>query len=673
MSLLCSHKKIAPGKNFHHFSRIVLSIIIFILFPLYLQAQDDFLIIAPQNSSSASESNIQNILEDAALPEDIFENHPKDTIYEASEERNSSDAGDIYDALMESAPEYTPPVPAPHKPLPQQNSRTYLPQQRHYAPRVGTSITLDKTLTSESREIILPEKSSEISQNPSAEELMESLAEETEITGEASASIKSSGEKPSEKTDEKFSEKNTEKPAEPQVSASRGRENELVLAIYQARPAVVNIRGEKVVKSSPYNPAEPGDEELQHVNGMGTGVIIDPRGYVITNYHVVDGVREIFVTTNTKKIYGAKVLARDKMTDLAIIKIDAVAGDGPFQTIRTGTSSDLMIGETVIAVGNAFGYEHTVTKGIVSALHRSVQVSDIQFYEDLIQTDASINPGNSGGPLLNIDGEMIGINVAVRAGAQGIGFAIPVDAAVQVITGLLSKQASTHHWTGLKVENKHEYAATDAGIMILDVEKNSPADEVGLRRGDILLSIGGEKIVSALDFAKNIVEREAGETLEMRVLRDGKKYKVSLPLGAAATGNQVVRRLNAPQRENEVKIIRRADIAVQEVSGEKTPSSAIWEQLGLELRPIPAKEFGPQHAQKYSGGLLVTNVRQGSMAEAQGIQPGDILLGILRWETLSLENVIYILNLAEYKDAGAVKFLLLRNSNVLYGHFVKER
>ncbi len=156
---------------------------------------------------------------------------------------------------------------------------------------------------------------------------------------------------------------------------------------------------------------------------MGTGVIIDPRGYIVTNYHVVDGVREIQVTTGRRTdSYVADWSPTIAKTDLAIIKIDARE---ELPVITIGTSPDLMPGETVIAVGNAYGYEHTVTRGIISALHRTVQVSDAQIYDDLIQTDASINPGNSGGPLLNIDGEMIGINVAVRAGARASALPFP--------------------------------------------------------------------------------------------------------------------------------------------------------------------------------------------------------------------------------------------------------
>lgn len=207
---------------------------------------------------------------------------------------------------------------------------------------------------------------------------------------------------------------------------------------------MVNIRGEKTVSS--LGEQASGVTPGRKVNGMGTGVVIDARGYILTNFHVVDGVREINVTLADGQAHVARLAARDSETDLAVIKIDT---DRPLPVIHLGTSSDLMPGESVIAVGNAYGYEHTVTRGIVSALHRAVQVSDAQFYDDLIQTDASINPGNSGGPLLNIDGDMIGVNVAVRAGAQGIGFAIPIDTAIAVAGRLLAESTQTGVWHGI--------------------------------------------------------------------------------------------------------------------------------------------------------------------------------------------------------------------------------
>ena len=190
------------------------------------------------------------------------------------------------------------------------------------------------------------------------------------------------------------------------------------------RGAVVNIHSERTVQ------VPVGDELFAHaplqnrVNGMGTGIIIDPRGYIITNQHVVDDVSVIRVHLTDGSSHTARVLVRDHESDLALLKIDV---SRPLPTMPLGTSSDVMVGETVIAIGNAYGYEHTVTVGIVSAIKRDVTLNKEVSYKALIQTDASINPGNSGGPLLNINGELIGVNVAIRAGAQGIGFAIPVD------------------------------------------------------------------------------------------------------------------------------------------------------------------------------------------------------------------------------------------------------
>ena len=220
----------------------------------------------------------------------------------------------------------------------------------------------------------------------------------------------------------------------PQASGGSSlRRSAIVQAVSAAGPSVVSIHGRKTL------PAEyeaDGTADASHqVNGMGTGIVIDERGYIITNYHVVEGVKRIRATLADGTTAVAELVANDPETDLAIIKIPE---EKEFPVIRLGTSTDVMPGETVVAVGNAYGYEHTVTQGIISALHRTVQVSDYQKYADLIQTDASINPGNSGGPLLNIDGDMIGINVAVRVGAQGIGFAIPVDEAMEVAANLLS-------------------------------------------------------------------------------------------------------------------------------------------------------------------------------------------------------------------------------------------
>ncbi len=179
---------------------------------------------------------------------------------------------------------------------------------------------------------------------------------------------------------------------------------------------------------------------------MGTGVILDGRGYILTNQHVVDRVQGIEVLLSDGTSYPARVVQQDPSMDIALLKIDA---GRPLPAIRIGTSSDLMVGETVITIGNAFGYENTVSVGIISALNRNVTLSDDQVYRNLIQTDACINPGNSGGPLVNIDGELIGINVAVRAGAQGIGFALPIDDVKTVALEMMSTRRLAATWHGI--------------------------------------------------------------------------------------------------------------------------------------------------------------------------------------------------------------------------------
>ncbi len=267
----------------------------------------------------------------------------------------------------------------------------------------------------------------------------------------------------------------------------------VVLAVRQARTAVVSIRGQKTVLEPATGDSASTTETPRQVNGMGTGTIIDERGYILTNYHVVSDVRRIEVTLDDGRSFVGDTVAFDAAADLAIVKIPAAK---PLSTIHIGTSSDLMVGESVIALGNAFGYEQTVTRGIISALGRDVQVSDTQSYDDLIQTDASINPGNSGGPLLNIDGEMIGVNVAVRAGAQGIGFAIPIDNALQVASRLLNVERLRGRSHGLVTQAE---TGADGPIRVSKVENASPAEKLGIQPGDEIVRVGSQTVTRPID------------------------------------------------------------------------------------------------------------------------------------------------------------------------------
>ena len=396
----------------------------------------------------------------------------------------------------------------------------------------------------------------------------------------------------------------------------------VVRAVRTARPAVVNIQGQKVVTAGAPT-ATAGDASLpRQVNGMGTGVVIDERGYILTNYHVVADVRRIEVTLDNRSKYTAELIARDPVTDLAVIKIPTTE---PLAVIRIGTSADLMAGEPVIALGNAFGYEHTVTRGIISALGRNVEVSDTQTYEDLIQTDASINPGNSGGPLLNIEGDMIGLNVAVRAGAQGIGFAIPIDKVMIVATGLLSVEQLQNKWHGIVSLATDD---PDEPLVVEQVRPGSPADKAGLRPGDRIRVVNERAMQRPLDVERALIDRKVGEHVPVGVVRSGERLTLDLALASR---------------------------------------SKSWEILGLDLVPEPKETF-QKRTSRYRGGMRVVDVRHDGPAAEEGIVPGDVLIGMNGWETASAQDIDYVVTRPNLDQLGPLKFYVMRGKNVLFGH-----
>lgn len=417
----------------------------------------------------------------------------------------------------------------------------------------------------------------------------------------------------------------------PMAIGSELRHSPIVKAVQEAEPAVVNIHGKKTVRAEAASYGV--TDTVRQVNGMGTGIIIDSRGYVLTNYHVVEGVSNIQVSLASGKSTVARLIAHDPKTDLAIIKVESKE---PLPVIRLGTSVDLMKGEPVIAIGNAYGYEHTVTRGIISALHRNVQVSDEQKYNDLIQSDASINPGNSGGPLLNIDGEVIGLNVAVRVGAQGIGFAIPIDEALEVAARLMNTERLEQITHGIVGKTRHQ--AGQREFVVSSVRPESPAGKAGLMPGDVITAINGRKVERALDVELAVLGARPGDELEVETLREGQSTLRALtvaPLGRAA--------------------------------GRPSLAERAWQTLGLRLTVMDSAEFSRLNT-RYRGGLLVTDVRPGSPAAAQGIRRGDVLVGMHIWETISLENIAYILDRDDLAKLDSVVFYIVRGSETLYGY-----
>jgi serine protease Do len=424
----------------------------------------------------------------------------------------------------------------------------------------------------------------------------------------------------------------------PAHEISAQRMTPIVSAVRQARPAVVSIRGQKtVVEPTPSSDSADTVDAPRQVNGMGTGTIIDERGYILTNYHVVSDVRRIEVTLDDGRGCIAELVANDAAADLAVIKIPTTK---PLSVIRIGTSSDLMVGESVIALGNAYGYEQTVTRGVISALGRDVQVSDTQSYDDLIQTDASINPGNSGGPLLNIDGEMIGVNVAVRAGAQGIGFAIPIDSALNVASKLLNVQRLRSRWHGLVTEAED---APHGPVRVAKVERASPAERIGIQPGDEILRAGSLPVARPLDLERAFLDRAQGESVTVEVRRGGQTFTTDLALA-----------------DSPVKPV----VATPALVGD---DARVWDLFGLNLSEEPHTTFDRRNT-RYRGGMHVNSVRPNSPAAQEGILPGDILVGMHKWETASDQDIRYIISRPHLEQMGKLKFYVLRGQNTLFGH-----
>jgi serine protease Do len=394
---------------------------------------------------------------------------------------------------------------------------------------------------------------------------------------------------------------------------------------------VVSISSEKLASSHSRWPFSPEENQRRLVNGMGSGVVVDGRGYILTNHHVVDKVQGIIVQLSDGATYPARVLQHDPGMDLAILKVDA---DHPLAPVEIGTSSDLMVGETVITIGNAFGYENTVSVGIISALHRDVTLSDEQVYRNLIQTDACINPGNSGGPLINVDGELIGINVAVRAGAQGIGFALPIDEVKRVAAEMMSTRRIAATWHGLVAREKRH--GSKRGVVVSEVQMGSPAEAAGFKPGDELLRLGDLTIASALDVERAMLDVRPGHPATATVRRGTSETAIPLDvLALSATAS--------------------------------SPDDLVWRLLGMKTVPV-SNEYVVGVSPKLRGGLYIQAVSPGSPASQAAIQTGDILVGInvgtRHWETIRADNIVYVLRQPELTQTHSALLYVVRQNGI---------
>ena len=413
-----------------------------------------------------------------------------------------------------------------------------------------------------------------------------------------------------------------------------------------ALPAVVSITSSRIVKT-PQSPffndpffqqffggQMPRGPQQQRERGLGSGVIISPDGYILTNNHVVDKATEIKVLLSDKRQLSGKVIGTDPKTDIAVVKIDATG----LPTIALGDSSKLEVGDYAFAIGNPFGVGETATMGIISATGRNGL--SIEDYEDFIQTDAAINPGNSGGALLNSRGELIGINTAILSGGggnQGVGFAIPINMAKYVMDEILKHGKVVRGYIGAGIQEvtpdlaRAFHATPEKGALVGNVDPNSPGAKAGLQRGDVILELNGQPIEGPNDLRLKIGTMSPGTTVHLKVNRNGESRDVSLTLGEAPAGKGAAGATPGGPAESSVM---RA-VQVDELTNE------IRQQLGLK----PGTE-----------GVVVTDVSEGSPASDAGLQRGDVIEQINRQPVKSVSDYERLI-----RQAGKEAIVLLVN------------
>ncbi len=418
------------------------------------------------------------------------------------------------------------------------------------------------------------------------------------------------------------------------------RKDAVVRAVEKASSAVVNISVEQI-REERYPFSSRGRDPFfdQFFNdffnsfapreytthNQGSGVIINPEGYILTNEHVIAQATRITVRLVNQKDYPATLVGSDPKSDLAVLKIQA---DAVLPYIQMGRSDNIMIGETVIAIGNPFGLSHTVTTGVVSAIDRSIRSGE-RIYKDFIQTDASINPGNSGGPLLNINAELIGINTAIYQKAQGIGFAIPIDRARRIYEDLVTYGEVHKAWLGIFLQDLtpqliQYFGLSEAqGVLISRIIKGSPGDLAGLNEGDIVVQIGRDVVVDRGSYLALVDGYRVGEIIPMTVVRNGQPLNI-----------QIKSREFTPERAMDI--------------------SREW--LGLEVKEISITEReGTTEA-----GVAVTGVNKHSDAYRIGIRNGDLIRQVNNTQVLNIQD--YIKAMEQALNSENVVILVIRDN-----------
>jgi serine protease Do len=410
-------------------------------------------------------------------------------------------------------------------------------------------------------------------------------------------------------------------------------------------PAVVNISTESRKKVTPpffeFSPffddffGENSRPQYRREKSLGSGFILNKDGYIITNDHVVREADTIQVKLADDRVFPGRVIGSDPKTDLAIVKINA-RGDLP--SVILGDSDKLQVGQWAVAIGNPFGLAKTVTVGVISATGRSNM--GIETYEDFIQTDASINPGNSGGPLLNVFGEVVGINTAIVAAGQGIGFAIPVNMAKQVAAQLMRSGKVARGWLGVTIQPVTEELARSfglkrsAGALVSDVISGSPAAQAGIRQGDVITRFDGKELKDSRQLQLMVAETAAGKKVEIELYREGKPLRLTLPIGSADSAGALRPRAQSPP--------------------------ATW--LGMKVEELP-RELRMRGAT----GVVVAGLEDGGVAAEGGIRKGDIIQSINQRRITGVSDFTKAMKDAE--KLGAVALLVKRGGTSLYFAF----
>lgn len=424
----------------------------------------------------------------------------------------------------------------------------------------------------------------------------------------------------------------------------------------QVKPAVVNVSTKTTVHYDSNRPPlspfggmrDPSFDDFfekffqgpreQSRSSLGSGFIINEKGYILTNNHVVAGADEIEVKLDDKRKFDAKVIGTDSKTDIAIIQI--TGKNLPF--VRLGNSDDLQVGEWVMAVGNPFGLGQTVTVGIVSAKDRIIGAGP---YDNFIQTDASINPGNSGGPLFNVRGEVVGINTAIVAAGQGIGFAIPVNLAKDLVPQLITEGKVTRGWLGVGIQEVTEELAKSfhlkntKGALLASVFPDSPAAVAGLKEGDIITHFDGKEIHESHELPTLVAQTRVGKVVKVNVVREGRPKELSVKIAEMEKGKVDAR----------------------------TEKDA--EELGLLVRDIPPEEARELELPHDNRGVFVIRVEQNGPAARAGVRPGDVLLKV---NDMRINNVDdYIKAIRKVRKGDIARLFVKRENATIFFAFTK--